>query len=159
MEGSRWEKLVLAQWEFSLPRRDQWIREDWLWEEKRNAIFRSMGPVHPTQHHTSEDYSLKQHCCQNSNLIFDSTNKEIDQVNLPYGMSSCMWKCIYTFLQKIQFCSPYDICKIGCVIKILQSIQLEMLAITRRHLCPQPQTFIVCKNPWVCSEVGQCHIC
>jgi len=74
------KKLVLAQREFRLPRRDQWIREDWLWEEKRNAIFRSVGPVHPTQHHTSEDYSLKQHCCQNSNLIFDSTNKEINQV-------------------------------------------------------------------------------
>jgi len=62
-------------------------------------------------------------------------------------MSSCMWKRICTLLQKIQFCSPYAFFKVGCVIKILYSVKLKMLAITRGQLCPQPQTFIVCKNP------------
>jgi len=34
--------------------------------------------------------------------------------------------------------------KKGCGIKCLYSVQQEMLAITRRQLCPQTKQFIIC---------------
>jgi hypothetical protein len=73
-------------------------------------------------------------------------------------MFSCMLKYICTLLQKIQFRTPYHIIKIGCVFKSLNSIQLEMLPITRRRLCSQPQTVSIFENPRICNEVEQYHI-
>jgi hypothetical protein len=74
-------------------------------------------------------------------------------------MFSCMWKCVSTLHQKIKSCSLYPIPKIGCVIKRLNSIQLEIFVVPWRHLWPQPQMFIIFENPRICSEVGHCHIC
>ena len=115
---------------------NQFMKNDSV-KKKTMLYSKLMGPIHPTWHHLSEDYSLQQHCCQNTNLILKLPIKKYS-FKLPYGMSSCMWKCICTLIQKIQFCCPCALFKIGCVIKGLHSIQLEMLPITRRNLCPQP---------------------
>ena len=69
-------------------------------------------------------------------------------------MFLCLWNCICLLIQKIQSCSPHAISKKGWEIKGLYSVQQEMLAIASRHLCPQPQKFIICEIPRFCSEVG-----
>jgi len=100
----------------------------------------------------------KRHCCQNTNPIF-TILRNTECLKLPFEMSFCLWKCIFTLVQKIQFGSPNGIYNIRFLIKGFYSVQQEMLAITRRHLCPQPQKFIIRENPRSCSEEGQCHIC
>ena len=74
-------------------------------------------------------------------------------------MYSCMWQCSCTLIQKIRSSSQYKILKKFLKIKGLYSIQLEMLAITRRQLFLQPQKFISSENPCIHREAGQCNTC
>jgi hypothetical protein len=155
----QWTKnLVLSQWEFRHPRRGKSVHEMWFCGEKSNAVFIKDEEL------SSNTASLLIRLQSSTTLLSEHKlhvycNKKYKIFKLPFVISSSLWICIFTLIQKIEFSSPKAIANIGYVIKCLQSIQLEMLAITRRHLCPQPQTSIICEIPRVFSKVGQCQIC
>jgi hypothetical protein len=41
MEGQRGKSVVLSEWEFRVPKKDQSVHEEWLHEEKGNAILKN----------------------------------------------------------------------------------------------------------------------